>query len=356
MALAVFRVDASAQIGTGHVRRCMALAQALRAFGVDVVFLSRELGVDVGAILGTTGFELDMLPPPHGPAPKSAIPHGAWAGVGSDLDSEQTSNWLLRRGAVADWVLIDHYAFDAQWHRSIATTSGTRVAVIDDIADRRIDAALLINHNYALDHAAKYAGLLNANTKVLGGPRYALLAPTYVDAKRCLIRSQVASIGVFMGGIDAGFHSARALAACRSAGFSGSVEIVSTSSNPRMAELRAVVVADGNAELLIDLPDLAGFFARHDLQIGAGGGATWERCCVGAPTICWNVADNQRHVLGPLRDLGVLQAIDGDIESLAAAIRSLCIDESYREELSHNARRLVDGRGADRVARYMVSQ
>jgi UDP-2,4-diacetamido-2,4,6-trideoxy-beta-L-altropyranose hydrolase len=357
MTLAVFRVDASAQIGTGHVWRCVALAQALRAFGADIVFLSRELGVDVDAILGSSGFELAMLPPPDGPVPKSAaVPHAAWAGVDSNLDVEQTSNWLLSRGALADWVLIDHYGFDAQWHRAIAKANGTKVAVIDDTADRCIDAALLIDHNYAPDHAAKYAGLINTDAKILGGPRYALLSYIYGEAKRCVIRTQVASIGVFMGGVDGGFQSAHALAACRSAGFSGRVEIVSTSSNPRLAELCAAVAADGNAELSIDLPDLADFFARHDLQIGAGGGATWERCCIGAPTIAWVVADNQRHVLGPLRNLGVLQMIDGDSKSLTEAIRSLSNDKPYRTQLSVTARRLVDGRGAERVAKYMVDQ
>ena len=357
MALVVFRVDASEKIGTGHVRRCLSLAQALRALGTDVVFLSRELGVDVSAMLGSTGFELDMLPPPDGPVPRSdAVPHADWAGVDSDLDVEQTGNWLLRHGASADWVLIDHYGFDAQWHRTMATIAGTRVAVIDDTADRRIDAALLIDHNYSADHVAKYAGLINADAKILGGPRYALLSPSYVEAKRCPIRSEVTSIGVFMGGIDAGFYSAQALAACRSAGYNGRVEIVSTSSNPRLAELSAAVVADGNAKLSIDLSDLADFFARHDLQIGAGGGATWERCCTGAPTIAWVVADNQRHVLGPLRNLGALHTIGGDSKSLSEAIRSLCNDYSYRTQLSDAARRLVDGRGADRVARCMASQ
>jgi UDP-2,4-diacetamido-2,4,6-trideoxy-beta-L-altropyranose hydrolase len=355
MTLVVFRVDASAQIGTGHVRRCMALAQGLQALGADVVFLSRELGVDIEAILGSTGFELAMLPPPDGPVPKSAaVPHAAWAGVDPNLDVEQTSNWLLRNRALADWVLIDHYGFDAQWHRAIAMANRTKVAVIDDIADRCIDAALLIDHNYAPDHAAKYTGLINAETVILGGPRYALLSPKYSEARRCVIRPQVASIGVFMGGVDAGFHSTHALAACRSAGFGGRVEIVSTSSNPRLAELCAAVAVDGKAELSVDLPSLADFFARHDLQIGAGGGATWERCCIGAPTIAWVVADNQRHVLGPLRNLGALQTIDGDSKSLAEGIRSLCNDSSYRAQLSETARRLVDGRGADRVASYMV--
>lgn len=100
-----------------------------------------------------------------------------------------------------------------------------------------------------------------------------------------------------MGGTDPGGISARVLAACRAAGFAGTIEVVSTSANSRLDALQQACAVDSAVTLTLDQPDLAGFFARHDLQIGAGGGATWERCCIGAPTVAMALVANQSAVV-----------------------------------------------------------
>lgn len=111
--------------------------------------------------------------------------------------------------------------------------------------------------------------------------------------------------------------------------------------------------------LSIDQPDLVGFFARHDLQIGAGGGATWERCCLGVPTIALETAENQRQVLAPLRSLGVLEVAapvtTADRPSLGSALRALLGDTPRRQALASRSRQLVDGAGANRAAVNLLS-
>ncbi len=109
-----------------------------------------------------------------------------------------------------------------------------------------------------------------------------------------------------------------------------------------------------------DLPSLTEFFSRHDIQVGAGGGAIWERCCIGPPTIGLVCAENQTRSIPYADAAGFLVGIDhvGDpprrSEALVAALRDLIASPTRRRALSDTARALVDGRGAMRVAQQLV--
>ncbi len=357
---AALRVDASRTIGTGHLRRCGALAHALRDAGVQVHFVVRDLGIDAADWLHGEGFEARVLPAPQAgahAAETSRSVHAAWAGVDSATDAAQTVQSL--QGQQIDWLVIDHYAFDQAWHELVATALGCRIAVIDDLADRDLAAAMLVDHNAHTDHRAKYGTHLPATARLLGGPRFALLGNAYAGARRYEVHERVRSIGVFMGGVDACNASAAMLAGIETAGFDGDVEVVTTSANPHLDTLRRAVSSRARTTLSVDLADLTAFFARHDLQIGAGGGATWERCCIGAPTLGVVVADNQLAVVPALVELGVLATARPptslDPAVLAMAIRALVDVAPRRHTLAMRSREVVDGLGARRVALCMAA-
>lgn len=350
------RVDASAQIGTGHVRRSLSLAQALRELGAEVRFVTRDLGIDSEAIIAAQGFDGTVtLPAPAGKfTPDPAIPHNAWAEVTDQQDVAETAAAL--RDFAPDWTVLDSYAFDARWHEGVRAALGCKIAQIDDVPDRSSAPDLLIDHTHARDHRAKYGDRLVGCAKILGGPRYGLLGPAFAEAKRYEFRDEVRSIGIFMGGIDGGNHAALVLDALGDVGFGGAVEIVATSANPNLVALRKRVAQRPDATLSLDLPDLAKFFARHDLQIGAGGGATWERCCIGVPTLLVVVAPNQNTVAPALAAEGAVAfAAEPSRESIAAELRSLLPDADRRRTLAERARELVDGLGATRVALAMLA-
>ena len=342
------RVDGSATIGTGHLKRCLSLAQALTEAGAEVCFVSRRLDAVAVQVLADGSAPVNWLPAPTdtgSPAPDTP-PHAAWAGVPQSQDVHDTAEAL--KGWSPDWVVVDHYAFDARWHHAVRTALGSRLLVIDDTADRTLDPDALLDHNWNADHRTKYAGRLQREPLWLCGPRFALLAAAYRHAPRHAWHEVVRSIGVFMGGTDPDGGSARVLAACRSAGFAGPVEVVSTSANPWLPDLQRACDADPAATLTLDQPDLAAFFARHDLQIGAGGGATWERCCIGAPTLALALVANQSAVVPGLASLGAVRAADE--ATLPAVLRELIADPAARQSLVERASALVDGRGAQRVA------
>lgn len=361
------RVDASAAMGTGHLRRCLSLAEALTEQGAAVKLVVRRLDSVAAQVLQACAFPVHWLPVPlPADAPDAdGPPHAAWAGVAWRDDADQTAAALC--DDAPQWLVVDHYAFDARWHDAAREALGCRLLVIDDLGDRPLSPDILLDHNWADDHRAKYRGRLTRDPKWLTGPRYALLSAAYRNAPRYAFHPEVRTIGIFMGGTDSSGASARVLRCLRDeVGFKGSVEVVSTSANPHVNALREACTASPYTMLTLDLPDLAAFFARHDLQIGAGGGATWERCCIGAPTVAIALTPNQLATVPGLNALGALQASSfdesappghaGTATPLRQILHHLLLDATTRQCLAKTAAQLVDGRGADRVALRLVGE
>ena len=357
-----FRTDGSTTIGIGHVMRCMALADAMEDAGAQVHFACRKLDTDISHRLRIRGFNVSSLPAPAGEVMTTDTTepaHAIWAGVPWELDAQQTIDAL--REWQPEWVVVDHYAFDARWHQMVKNELGTRIAVIDELADRNLLADLIIDQTPHPDYREKYRHHLQGSSAViLGGPRFALLGRSYSNAAHYQPSADIRSIGIFMGGSDPGNFSSLAWHACREvAKFQGPIEIVTTKANPHRAELELLAQRDSNTSLSVDLPDLASFFVRHDLQIGAGGGSTWERCCVGAPTLTLVIADNQKSLIPQLAQLGAVATLPENTvineQSIGQTVLQMTRDPSVRLALCQRSSQLVDGIGATRVALCMMS-
>jgi UDP-2,4-diacetamido-2,4,6-trideoxy-beta-L-altropyranose hydrolase len=382
------RTDASGRIGTGHVRRCLSLARALQEEGVETLLVCRShdavsagaVGAEVrvawlpGPVAGVPALRasppayvpaLRASPPAYVPAPRASppaqggsgqtegeSPHAEWAGVSWEEDARETAQALA--AFAPDWVLVDHYAFDARWQQAVADATGARMAAIDDLADRAHAVELLIDQNLQPPSADKYAGRVAPTARRLLGPRYALLAREYASAPRYRFRRQVRSIGIFLSGADAQDATSAALLACREdAGFEGEIELVSSARSPHLAHQQQLARRWPGTRVLTDLPDLRAFFARHDLQVGSGGGAAWERCCIGAPTAAVQIAANQGAVLPQLAALGAVEWVQ-DPRELGAAVAHLVAQPRQRLALARAARGLVDGLGSARVAAVLA--
>ncbi len=333
----LLRVDASPDMGGGHARRCRALADGLASLGAECRFAVRDLGLDYAA-LGIAAEQIIFV---------------------SDVTDQASDSSVTVQAAEAhnfapDLVIVDHYGLSVEWYDAVRAGTGARIAAIDDLADRPISADWLIDHNWHTSHVDKYAAVLRRDdTVLLTGPRHALLDPNFADAPLAPVADKVTSIGVFMGASDAAGATAKVLEAIALSGFEGAVEVVATSANPHLATLRTMIDARPNWILSVDLPDLATFMAQHGLQIGAGGGATWERCAAAAPTIAAITADNQRASLPALAEKDVLHlhgASPIDPVIMADEISALLGDASRRAHYADASRKLVDGRGALRVA------
>jgi UDP-2,4-diacetamido-2,4,6-trideoxy-beta-L-altropyranose hydrolase len=363
------RVDASEVMGTGHLKRCMALAEAAIELNAQVWLLCRRLDAIAPQVLRTAKCPVIWLTSSEASepvAPKEiATPYHAWLGVPWQQDANETVRAL--QSIQPDWVVVDHYALDARWHLQVRRDLECKLFVIDDLGDRVISADVLLDQNLSPDHQTKYKGYVDGRPRWLTGPRFALLSNAFRNAARYRLHHRVRSIGIFMGGSDPGGVSSRVLQICRhEVAFDGFIEVVSTSANTKISALAETCATWPDTVLTVDEPDLAAFFSRHDLQIGAGGGATWERCCIGVPSILIPVADNQRAVIPELSERGVVRgALLADphfnsygfqLPSLAEVLIDLMRNFAERRVMADRSRALVDGRGAQRAALAMLSE
>ncbi|WP_269532004.1 UDP-2,4-diacetamido-2,4,6-trideoxy-beta-L-altropyranose hydrolase [Chitinimonas sp. BJYL2] len=344
----LIRADASLAIGSGHVVRCLTLANALRDQGAVVSFASRELPGNALARIADAGFAVLVLPASY-PGDRAGNIESLidWQ---ADLAALQTQ---LAGQPPFDWLLVDHYGLDAQWQRS-ARAFAQRIAVIDDLANRPHDADLLIDQNLTAT-ADAYAPLIPASCQTLLGPRYALLRPEFrVPAPT--IRAKADRVVVNFGGVDAGGETFKAMEAL--AGLPIHADIVAGSANPAWDALQAKAQGQANWTLHRHVADFAALMQQADVFIGAGGTTSWERAALGVPTLCIAVADNQEPNAQALHAAGIHQYLGRDrhvtASQLGKAISDLLADAPRRQSYADKSRALVDAKGTQRVAAAML--
>lgn len=353
------RADASLSIGTGHVMRCLSLAAALRGRGAEVHFLSRKLVGHLHAHIRELGYGLQVLPAPDQPPPAFGdLAHSAWLGVSVERDAEDCLAALERLGGV-DWLVMDHYALDARWQRRLRPAV-PRIAVIDDLADRAHDADLLLDQALMPDAEQRYASLLPPGCFQLLGPEYALLRKEFIEARpQAVPRHGLGRLLVFLGGIDAGGYTGLALQAIAQSTLRDcEVDVVVGQSNPAAAALREYCARHPRLRFHQQVGNMAQLMLAADLSIGAGGSTTWERACLGLPAVIVVVAENQRPSAQAMRDTGKAWMIDGaglDAAALARQLDAIAADPARLQQVSGLNLELVDGRGAERVARRILA-
>lgn len=348
-----FRADASLSIGTGHVMRCLTLARALRAQGATCRFVTRALPGHLAAQIDAAGFGVTLLPAPTGPAPDAPPAHAAWAGVDWTTDAAETRAAL---GNSPDWLVMDHYAFDARWQRA-ARPEGTKLMVIDDLADRPHDCDMLLDQNLGHD-AHDYDGLVPEHCIFLTGPHHALLRPEFAQARASALAERVGRdlrhLLITMGGVDPLDATSQVLRAMQGADLPEDmcITLVMGSRAPALDHVRALARdMPRPTEIAVDVTDMAARMASADLAVGAAGSTTWERCALGLPTIIVQIADNQAGIARALRDAGA--ALDpGPLNAPEFARNlqaALAEAPSQLSVMSGRAADICDGDGAARV-------
>jgi len=175
-----FRVDGSVHIGSGHLTRCLTLAQALVAHGARVLFVSRAHQGHLLAYAGQQGFTVLGLPAPLGVASDSAVdPYAAWRGVTEEADAAETVAALRSTGhAPLDWLVVDHYGVGIGWEQALARYAG-RLLVIDDL-ERLHQCQLLLDQNFCGPRTLeRYRDRVPAECVRMLGPSHALLQTDY---------------------------------------------------------------------------------------------------------------------------------------------------------------------------------
>lgn len=341
---AAFRTDGGSHIGSGHVMRCLTLAQSLQAQGADVLFICREQPGHLCDLITERGFSIERL---------AAIPDGAAADWADDA-RETRATLEAFMGCKADWLIVDHYLLDRRWEGALRASAG-RLMVIDDLCNRPHDCDLLLDQNLVPDMHERYADKLPASCRQLIGPAYALLHPDYSRLREHVAprRGAIFRILIFFGGADSANLTERALDAFLALGRPDiEVDIVIGASSRHGDAVRQKAEAHANIHVHANLPSLAPLMSEADLAIGAGGSTHWERLCLGLPCLVVTLADNQRPISEELHRLGVIQLLghhDKVDQLMITGALDRLIRQGLPEEWSLRCMAMVDGRGVGRV-------
>lgn len=349
----VIRADASTAIGMGHLVRCMTLAAALRDRGASVAFVTREHHGHQTSMLDEHGFDVTRLPA-SSIVDQGGSPSEASLGVVWEVDAEETLR-SIRQLRNVHWLIVDHYGIDHRWESRVRTAA-QRVFVIDDQANRMHDCDLLLDQNLVAGMRTRYDSLVPKSCALMLGPTYAMLQPDYRELHRqASPRSgPIRRILISFGGSDEANLTGRALAAFLLLGRSDiHADVVIGAANPWEAALREQSAAHRNVTIHMSPPTLAPLMLHADLAIGAAGTTSWERLCLGLPSLVVTQAENQRPIAEALsqNDLARWLGATRDLSesTLVAALEDL-LESGLSVDWSRRCLDVVDGRGVDRVA------
>ncbi len=307
----VFRADASVEWGTGHVMRCLALAEELQRHGMQVQFACREQPGHLMKMIKAQGYPcytvglVDEIPPVHG-----------------------------------DWLIVDHYQLDFAWE--VAMRKKFRhIMVIDDLANRKHDCDILLDQNDYLQDETRYGSLIPPHCISFLGPSYALFRREFIQAKQRSVSREmekVQRILLSFGGTDPAGMTWTFLQWWSQSEFSQSrkmeLTIVIGQYCVNREKIEQYCRANENVALHIQTTKMAQLLCEADIAIGAGGVSLWERCYLGVPSITVVVAENQKTIAEKAANDGLTllagTAQQDNLERLEALLTQLIEDKALR--------------------------
>lgn len=342
---ALIRVDANPEIGLGHLSRCLSLAHAFSALEVKTTFVVRQPDPAVSRKVQESGHSLFVLPASIEP--------------GSAADADAVAK-LIEGEPVRPILVVDHYAVDQRWETPLRARVD-RLAVIDDLANRRHDCDVLIDQNRMFDADVAYRQVLNGDATRLIGPRFALLRPEFAERREKTSGRGNAPLPlqrrvvVSFGGADAAGHTLAVMQALKPFLHDlDRVDVLLSSSNRHCTAVKSAGSADDKFFIHTDSAHVAEVFGDAMLAIGAGGVTSWERACLSVPSIVFGIVPNQfqnvRELLRAGLAIGVPEMLRPDSAVIVTWIQFALRSPDMLRGMAERCGSIVDGLGARRVA------
>ncbi len=320
---AFFRCDATSKIGSGHVMRCLTMANLLRRYGWNCTFISAPESIDTVPALRQSGYRV--------------------------LNPQEVLSLS------ADILIVDHYGLSKNDEAQFRGLAG-KIIVIDDLADREHDCDMLIDQTYGR-RAEDYKDLVPSHCLLLTGSDYALLRPEFAQARPAALKQReekggkIETVLIGFGGTDPDNSTMLAVQALQNHGLA--LDVITSSGNRNILSLQEAISQTGNPRisLHIDSGKIEQLMAQSDFCVGAGGTTSWERCCMALPSLVIKTADNQTEVIKNLLQADAIFVLPGDgtiksAEQLSAAFDSIRQNPRDIIRKQKNSAALCDGRGA----------
>lgn len=326
-------------MGTGHIMRMIALAQAWQDGGGEAVFLCAEITPALEVRLKEEGFLLEKIQ----------------ASPGSREDLDATCAVIARYGADSIPVALDGYQFDADFQLGLKK-AGCRLLVMDDYGHAAFyHADWVLNQNISAREEL-YASRA-PHTRLLLGTNFALLRREFLKYRgwQRQIPEIARKVLVTLGGADPDNVTGKVIQALASLDIE--VKVVVGGSNPNLPKLQKAVESTkaqpAKIELVQNPMDMPGLMAWADLAIAAGGSTAWELAIMGLPSLFVILAENQVGIAAQLESAGfgvcLGRGVDFDNQEFQIALRRVFENPAERNRTSIAGRNLVDGMGCHRT-------
>ena len=352
----IFRADSGTGIGSGHLMRCLALAEGLRDQDVQVGFVSRELPGNLIPLLQSKEMPVSVLPEPAATPVKPGKNRPNKLGMTQAEDALQTIEALNSKKA--DWLVVDHYGLDVEWEQSLRPFCKSFM-VIDDLANRSHACDILLDQNYFPDNIQRYKALVPPSCEKLMGPKYALIQKEFQTLRQeqaGRIRDFKKLLVFFTAGDDQG-ETLKALHGIALFGKTEHVDVVVGKVNTDRERIREMCVTQ-NWGYHCQVDYMPSLIAQADLVIGGGGSSNWERCALGVPALVVILAENQAAIAQALDRAGVVINLGWNTnvqaQNYATALETMTTQRL--EALSKNAFELVDAKGTQRVIEILLNE
>ena len=338
--IVVFRVDSSSQMGLGHLMRCLTLADELHKKNYKVFFICRELTGNLIAFIKYTVLKL-----PRDDNFKSNDLYLSWLGASQEQDAVQTIRIIPQS---VDLLIVDSYALDEKWHKQLRPYVEQNI-VVDDLANKQFDCDMLLNQNLGRQKE-DYQDKVSDDCELLLGCDYALLRPEFSELRTQALKKrkrtkEIENILISMGGSDKNNITYDVLQQIDD-DFNITVVLGGASMHQEMIKDYA---KGKNIMVIIDAKNMSELMLNADLAIGAGGSSSWERCCLGLPTLQFIIAENQREVAKKIEQLRAAITV----RNLQDDLKELASDLNLWQLLSEGSRKICDGLGVKRVVKAL---
>ncbi len=352
------RVDASQEIGTGHVMRCLTLADGLAKHGAYIRFIVRHMPPHLAEMITSKGFDYKQLNSLSTCNQLDELKHAEWLGTSQAKDAEESIAVLADKNW--DWLIVDHYALDFRWESKLRDVT-QKLMVFDDLANRNHDCDILLDQNFYVDMNSRYAEKVPKHCQLMLGPKFALLREEFLEARKTIkVRTGIVKrVLIFFGGMDSENYTGKAIEALSGLSeYHFDVDVVIGAGHPNKGEIMRMCTTQAYL-CHVQTNNMAELMANADLAIGAGGSATWEKCCLGLPSVTMATAENQFKQLSDLAIHGccyLIQNKNNIIASIKLHTIAVVDNANLLIFISNNCSSLVDGLGVNRLISKVIIQ
>lgn len=348
MKSAFIRVNSSSIIGSGHLYRCLTLAQYLSAAGMHVTFVTLDNEDNLNNVIDNNKFTSTSI---SVPLFSQALKYNPFDVLTREVQLHDATETLkVMQTKKVDLLVVDSYNLSSPWENCFKNIA-KKLLVIDDLFNRVHCADILLNQNYK-SCKKSYKGLINAECKLLLGSKFSLLRENFRVKRRLAHKKRLNNrifrkVLIMMGSMDNDDHTSSVLDAMFKY-FKKHFEyqILLSSKAPHISNIQKKILQNNiSGTIITDSNCVEELILASDFAISASGSSTYERCCLGLPSIQLIQTDNQRLVAQNLASDNCIK-IFNDISQLKGHVETISI---WGKDVSINSMKIVDGLGAKRV-------